>query len=60
MKNILFLPLDERPCNYDFPQMLVEGTGYRLLMPPREMLGKKKQAGDTEAIWKWLLANIPD
>lgn len=58
MKNILFLPLDERPCNYDFPRMIVEGTGYSLLMPPREILGKKKKAGDTEAIWKWLLTNI--
>jgi len=24
LRKILLIPLDERPCNYDFPQMLAE------------------------------------
>jgi hypothetical protein len=60
MKRILLIPLDERPCNYDFPQMLASGTEYELIVPPREILGKKKQCGDVDAIWSWLLENAAD
>jgi len=60
MKKILLIPLDERPCNYDFPQMLALGTDFELIIPPREILGKKKQCGNVEAIWSWLLDNVPD
>jgi len=58
VKKIMLLPLDERPCNYDFPQMLIKGTGYELVMPPREILGKKKKPGNVDAIWKWFTDNI--
>jgi hypothetical protein len=58
MKKILLIPLDERPCNYDFPEMLTRDTDYQIIMPPREFLGKKKQAGDTDSIWNWLFENI--
>ena len=60
MNKILLIPLDERPCNYDFPQMLAAGSDCQLMVPPREILGKKKQAGDVDAIWKWLVDNIED
>ena len=60
MKKILLIPLDERPCNYDFPQMLASGTEYELVVPPREILGKKKLCGDVDAIWVWLLENVAD
>ncbi len=39
MKTILFVPLDERPGNYEFPAMLAGGAGCRVITPPREMLG---------------------
>lgn len=54
MKKILFAPLDERPCNYDFPQMLVRDTDYELVVPPRELYGKKKAPGNVGAIWEWI------
>ena len=60
MKNILLIPLDERPCNYNFPSMLARDTDYRLLMPPLALLGKKKQPGDTEGIWNWLEKTAPE
>jgi hypothetical protein len=60
MYKILLIPLDERPCNYDFPQMLSAGTDCQLIVPPREILGKKKQAGNVDAIWQWLIDNIKD
>ncbi|MCL2662308.1 MAG: DUF4127 family protein [Oscillospiraceae bacterium] len=60
MKKILLIPLDERPCNYDFPQLLAGDTDYELVVPPREILGKKKQCGNVDAIWSWLLEHIVD
>ena len=58
MLKILFLPLDERPCNYRFPAMMCKDcSGVELLMPPREMLGYKKQPADTDALMQWLLQN---
>jgi len=60
VKKILLIPLDERPCNYNFPEMLVRDTDYELVIPPREILGNKKVAGDIEAIWKWLFDNIKE
>lgn len=46
MKKIVILPLDERPCNYNFPLFLSEGNSrYVLAAPPREMMGKKKIPG---------------
>ena len=54
---ILMLPLDERPCNYLYPQLMPE-AGYQLLLPPREIMGDKKRAGDFEKISEWLLQNV--
>ncbi len=53
-KRILFLPLDERPCNYQFP-ILMPKAGFRIEMPPMEMMGKKKRPADVQAITDWLL-----
>jgi len=55
-KKIVFLPLDERPCNYHFPIVLYGGE-YELELPPFELMGRKKQPADTDAIAKWLVRN---
>lgn len=55
MKKVLFIPLDERPCNYDFPYLLAKGTDVDLLRPPIELMGDMKRPGDTEGLWRWLL-----
>lgn len=57
-KNILMLPLDERPCNYLFPYKLLEDNPeYHLIMPERERLGKMKAPADHEYIKSFLLDN---
>jgi len=38
--------------------MLARDTGYELIVPPRRLLGKKKQPGNTDAIWSWFVENI--
>lgn len=61
MKKIVYIPLDERPCNYKFPVLLGEITdNYRLITPPMDMMGDKKRPADVEALWKWLEEEIKE
>lgn len=45
LHKIVYMPLDERPCNYQFPYLLAQGTGVRMARPPMEMMGLKKGRG---------------
>ncbi len=58
---ILYLPLDERPCNYDYPQALarLQPDG-ELVVPPRELLSAKKRPADQPQLWAWLEASLTD
>ncbi|MDO7906847.1 DUF4127 family protein [Paenibacillus sp. JX-17] len=53
-QTIVFIPLDERPCNYEFPSLLARGTEFTLERAPFELMGRKKEPGDAEALWDWL------
>ena len=57
MNTVLLLPLDERPCNFDFPGKIFDGQGMRLLRPER--LGKKKTPADGEEVARFLVENAP-
>ncbi|WP_152526701.1 DUF4127 family protein, partial [Paenibacillus polymyxa] len=48
---LLFIPLDERPCNYQFPYLLAQGTDFEMERPPLEWMGQKKTHGDTIRLW---------
>lgn len=56
-RKIMLLPLDERPCNYDFTSLMVGDTDFQIIKPPYDILGKKKISGDTDEIWDWVLEN---
>ena len=56
MKNIILLPLDERPCNFDFPSKIFNGEKYTIIRP--EHLGQKKTPASYEFIRDFLIANI--
>lgn len=58
MKNILYIPLDERPCNANFPILLSAGTEYNLITPPPALSGDKKTPAQTHEIWEWIFENI--
>lgn len=54
--NILFLPLDERPCNYLYPQMIASSnTSIKLKMPSLNILSQKKNPASFENIRTYLL-----
>ncbi|MFC2420471.1 MAG: DUF4127 family protein, partial [Treponema maltophilum] len=35
---IALLPLDSRPCNYDFPQKIAFLRGVRISVPPKNIM----------------------
>ncbi len=56
-RKIVMLPLDERPCNFDYPQMM-PNAGYTLVLPPKAYMGDKKKPADTARLAEWLMENI--
>ena len=61
MRKIVYLPLDERPCNYDFPYLMTEGSSdINLVRPDVDSMGKKKQPADCAALSEFLLTECRD
>ncbi|WP_139892519.1 DUF4127 family protein [Bacillus sp. D386] len=60
MNKIVYIPLDERPCNYSFPSLLTEQTDVNIVKPSSSMMGDKKVPGNTEKIWEWLFEEARD
>ncbi|MGO4374291.1 DUF4127 family protein [Paenibacillus sp. MCAF20] len=60
MSKVVYVPLDERPCNAKFPIMVAAITDLKLSSPPRTLLGNKKQPADVEGIRHWLLEETSD
>lgn len=55
MKKIVMLPLDERPCNFEFPYKLFDSEELQLILP--EQLGNKKLPADSNEIIEFLKKN---
>jgi hypothetical protein len=51
---IVLVPLDERPVNTRYPQMLGAIGGAEVLLPPTEMRGLQRVPADVDAVGKWL------
>lgn len=51
---ISFVPLDDRPVTAQLPVMLGRIAGVRVEQPPERELGHYLQAGDADAIGRWL------
>ena len=61
MRKIMFVPLDERPCNYNFAKYMLEDNSLiNLVMPPLNILGYKKTPANYELLKKFILENIDD
>ena len=55
MKKIVYIPLDERPCNYDFPKSIFTSSHYSVIVPPLSIMGDKKTPADHEALETFIL-----
>ena len=58
--SILYVPLDERPCNAGLPLREISPvSGICILTPPPELLGKKKAPAQYAELWNWLETHLP-
>lgn len=48
------LPIDERPVNTHLPQQISAIAGLTTVLPPTEVLSRKKTPADTAALTQWL------
>ena len=61
MKKIVYLPLDERPCNAGYVKAVSDGNpSYRLVSPELSELGVKKTPADYEKVKAFLLRECAD
>ncbi len=51
---VIYVPLDDRPCNARFPRLLARMVDFELVMPPRELLGDAQNAAQPARIAEWL------
>ncbi|HBP25539.1 MAG TPA: hypothetical protein DD618_01105 [Acholeplasmatales bacterium] len=54
-KKIVYVPLDERPCNLDFPQEIFKFSDLDMVVPGPEILGVKKTPANHEALETFLI-----
>ncbi len=53
-QTIALVPLDSRPCNMQYPQILSQMAGYQVITPPTDALDDFLRPADSEALWLWL------
>ncbi|MCM1985112.1 DUF4127 family protein [Lyngbya confervoides] len=58
---LVYLPLDERPCNLVYPQMIAELIpDLSLVAPTPHQLGQKKRPANPDALGQWLTQAVMD
>ncbi len=55
-----FLPLDSRPCTYDFPVQLARQAGAQMILPPEGYISKYRESTDTLRNLNWLKEIAPE
>ncbi len=60
MIRMVLLPLDSRPCTYDFPQRLVPEKLCELCVPPFALMDFYRTSSEYDRLEQWLLENCTD
>jgi len=60
MTKIVYVPVDERPCNYDFPQEIFKDTDIDLVVPSKSVMPHKKAPADNAMLNDFLLSETKD
>ncbi|MEO2507979.1 DUF4127 family protein [Clostridium paraputrificum] len=61
MKKVIYVPLDERPCNLLYPQYMIEGCNdIYIKTPDNSMLGNKKSKANIDEIWEFIMTEVKD
>lgn len=53
--NVVYIPLDERPCNYHFASKIARGSEVNVIKPEPKALGDKKKPADFDAVKAFML-----
>lgn len=53
--NVVYIPLDERPCNYHFASNIARGSEVNVIKPEPKALGDKKKPADFDAVKAFML-----
>ncbi len=52
---VIYVPLDNRPCNARFPRLLARMVDFELIMPSRDLLGEGRKPARPDRIAEWLV-----
>ncbi len=55
--NIIFIPHDNRPISDKQTADTIRELGYKVIVPPDDMLGSREDQGDPDKLWEWLESN---
>lgn len=57
--NIIYIPLDERPCNYIYPEYICNvAKEINIIKPSKDILGNKKDKANIDKIWEFIFDNV--
>ena len=62
-KKILYIPIDNRPCNLRQTVEVAEKSGFEVLTPPENLLGTgatPEKFGKPDELWNWLEENAAE
>ncbi|MDD3999612.1 MAG: DUF4127 family protein [Bacilli bacterium] len=57
---VVYIPVDERPCNYTFPYEIFKESAISIVRPEISLMGKKKQPADNKKIEAFLEKETKD
>ena len=60
MEKIVYVALDERPCNYKFPEEIFKTEEYKIVAPNMNIMPYKRNPGDFEKLKTFLLEETKD
>lgn len=52
--SLIYIPLDSRPCNQQFPKLLAPIAGQNLIQPRSSLLGDDRKDADTNELLYWM------
>ena len=60
VEKILYIPHDNRPISDKQTVEAAERLGYKVIVPPDELLGNREDLGHPGALWDWLTVHSAD
>jgi hypothetical protein len=57
---IVYIPLDERPCNYRFPSEIFKESNIKVVVPNLSIMGNKKETANFEKLKDFILSETVD